>query len=348
MGLIVSIQKKFSASFSLHVDFSCKGERLALLGASGSGKTQTLRCIAGVTRPDSGKIILNDRVLFDSEKRINLPPQKRRVGYLFQHGALFPHMTAAENIAQGCPSLPAVQRKQAVSELLTRIKLNTEKNLYPSQLSGGQRQRVALARILAGEPDLLLLDEPFTALDENLKWQMENELLETLDSFTGPIIFVSHNRGEAYRLCERICVIAKGKSAQTSDIKTLFTNPQTLSACLLSGCKNISAVSRTAEGGIYAQDWGILLSGTFSADTCFVGVRAHAIRPVQHDAGLQNTMECTIVRVTEDVFSFILQLQTAVGGILRMELTKAEWAALGKPSKLNVQLSEIMALQSDA
>ena len=171
MELIVSLEKKLPA-FTLKAGFTLKDEVFALLGASGCGKSMTLKCIAGIERPDKGHIVLDGKVLFDSEQQINLPPQKRQIGYLFQHYALFPNMTIAENIRFVMPPNTAHNDK-TIQKLLNTFQLTDLADTYPAALSGGQQQRAALARILATPAKILLLDEPFSALDSYLKGQME-------------------------------------------------------------------------------------------------------------------------------------------------------------------------------
>ena len=185
MPLNVQIKKQYGA-FRLNVDFSAQpGEVLALLGASGCGKSATLKCIAGIHRPDWGRIELDGRVLFDSERRIDLPPQKRRVGYLFQQYALFPHMTAEQNIAACLGRLDRKKRRERTAELVALLRLEGAEGLRPAQLSGGQQQRTALARILASQPLAILLDEPLAALDNFLRRQLEPELRDVLERFGG-------------------------------------------------------------------------------------------------------------------------------------------------------------------
>ena len=155
----------------------------------------TLKCIVGIEKPDRGTITLDGRVLFDSEKRINLTPQHQRVGYLFQQYALFPNMTAAQNILCGIRTGSRAEKKETLAALLRTFWLEGLEKKLPAQLSGGQQQRVALARILASEPQAILLDEPFSALDSYLKWELELELGELLGAFDGPILWVSHELG---------------------------------------------------------------------------------------------------------------------------------------------------------
>ena len=193
--LDVDFTKKLG-EFELRAKFSIANEKLAILGASGCGKSMTLKCIAGIETPDSGHIILNDRVLYDSSKGINLPPQKRRVGYLFQNYALFPNMTVAQNIGFALEGKTA--KNNIVKEFIQKLRLQGLENKYPAQLSGGQQQRTALARMLALDTEMIMFDEPLSALDSFLKWELEQELLDIFAGFDRPILYVSHDRGEVF------------------------------------------------------------------------------------------------------------------------------------------------------
>ena len=208
MSLSVEIQKRLG-EFTLDLRFESEAGMLALLGASGCGKSMTLKCIAGIETPDRGRIVLNGRVLFDSEKGVDLPPQKRRVGYLFQQYALFPNMTVEQNLRTAVRKLPKAEQKARVAERIAAFRLEGLEKHRPHQLSWGQQQRAALARILLSEPEALLLDEPFSALDDALKWRLELELMEQIDRFDGDVLFVSHSRDEVTRLCERVCVLSR-------------------------------------------------------------------------------------------------------------------------------------------
>ena len=203
MSLYVDIEKRLGV-FRLQSKFEVADETLALLGASGCGKSVTLKCIAGIMTPDRGRIVLNGRVLFDSEKKIDLTPQQRRVGYLFQQYALFPNMTVEQNILCGIRAGSRSEKRSLAAEKLRMFRLEGLEKKYPAQLSGGQQQRVALARILCSEPQAILLDEPFSALDSYLKWNLELELSDLLAGFRGPILWVSHDLGECYRNCQKV------------------------------------------------------------------------------------------------------------------------------------------------
>ncbi len=335
MSLIIDIRKRFE-KFKLNVSLEADNQVTGLLGASGCGKSMTLKCIAGIETPDEGRIVLGDRVLFDSERHINLSPQKRRVGYLFQNYALFPNMTVAQNIAVGVRDRSRLP--ETVSRLIRTFYLEGNEKKYPRQLSGGQQQRVALARIMATEPEVLLLDEPFSALDSYLKWQVELEMMDLLSQFSGPVLFVTHSRDEVYHLCQSVCVLNKGRSEAKQPVRELFEAPCTLSACLLSGCKNVSRAEPLPGGRVRALDWDAEFTCTqpIPEGLAFLGVRAHYIRPAEGPG--ENRCLCRVLRVVEDVFSTVVMLATPGGASgfsqLRIELGKEEWAALENPQSL--------------
>lgn len=292
MSLWVDIEKQVG-NFTLKVKFHDQDHILGLLGASGCGKTMTLKCIAGIIKPDRGKIILNDRVLFDSERRINLKPQARRVGYLFQNYALFPNMTIYENLKMAYHG-PKEAAQSRIEALLDSFYIRALADHYPHQCSGGQQQRAALARMLISDPEIILLDEPFSALDEYLKWQCEQELMRLFKVFKRDVLLVSHNRSEIYRLCNSIVVMNQGDVESMNTKDELFKDPKTLSACLLTGCKNISRV----EAGV-AVDWQ--LPFTMKQPCAYIGVRAHTIRIRE----AEHSIPCRIEAVIDDVFSMI-------------------------------------------
>lgn len=257
MSLVVDIEKRLG-SFTLRSRFETDGGTMALLGASGCGKSVTLKCIAGIMTPDSGRIVLDGETLFDSERRINLTPQQRRVGYLFQQYALFPNMTVVQNIQCGIRTGSRGEKQLRAAEQLRRFRLEGLEKKYPAQLSGGQQQRVALARILASEPRAILLDEPFSALDSFLKWNLELELSDLLAGFTGSILWVSHDLGECYRNCRTVCVMENGVSAPVTDMETLLRHPSSRGAARLTGCRNFLPAHRCA-GGVSLDGWDIVL-----------------------------------------------------------------------------------------
>ena len=219
--LYVDIEKRLS-SFDLRIKFETDKDPLGLLGASGAGKSYTLKCIAGIEKPDKGRIILNGRTLFDSEKKINLPPQKRKVGYLFQEFALFPNMTVLQNIKAGLHREERANREKIACDLIERFHLEGLQNVRPATLSGGEKQRTALARIFASQPDVLLLDEPFSSLDTFLKWELEEEMKKIFREFGGDVVIVSHEIDEVFELCGEVVRIKDGTSQEMINVKDFY------------------------------------------------------------------------------------------------------------------------------
>jgi molybdate transport system ATP-binding protein len=345
MSLYVNI-KKVMGDFTLDIEFSAQDEVMAILGASGCGKSMTLKCIAGIETPDQGKIVLGDRVLFDSEKNINLSPQKRKVGYLFQSYALFPNMTVEENIGVGV-ALPKNERVKVVNEKIKAFYLEGFEKKRPCQLSGGQQQRVALARIMASDPEIIMLDEPFCALDSYLKWQLEQEIIDSLSTFQGTVLFVSHNRNEVFRFSNTIAIVSEGKVDIISEKEALFNNPQTLSAALLTGCKNISRAQKLTEHTLKAIDWDIILytSRTIPEDIKHVGIRAHYFEYTDKE-DCQNTMTCEVTKVIENPFSYIIILKNKDSSCgnnfskIRWEMDKEHWKTICKNTSIRLIFRE--------
>lgn len=278
MSLSVSIEKNYG-DFVLKSSFECENGILGFLGPSGCGKTLTLKCIAGIETPDRGQIILNGVTLFDSEKRINLPANKRKVGYLFQNYALFPNMTVEQNILCGLHLVKdEKERRERVMQMMKRLKIADLAKHRPHQLSGGQQQRVALARILVGEPEILLLDEPFSALDSHLRLQMEGELTETLKEFQKNVILVSHDRNEIYRMCQNIAVMEDGKILNLGATKAVFQNPRSIRGAILTGCKNIVAAKKKGDFLVEVPEWNMELETKERVEDSLkaIGIRAHS------------------------------------------------------------------------
>lgn len=277
-GLFVDIEKHY-AGFNLDVTIENNQEALGLLGASGSGKSMTLRCIAGLETPERGLIIVNGQIWFDSKRKINIPSCQRKVGFVFQNYALFPHLTVRQNIAFGVQKLPPKEQKQRVDAKIAQMQLQGLENRYPSQLSGGQQQRVALARALVIEPEVLLLDEPFSALDTQLRTQMENNLREILAIYRGIALLVSHNLEEIYRICQNLLVISDGKVLSCGDKEQIFQQPAIYEVARLTGCKNFSAINILSNHQVKALDWDcqIAFSTAIPKTATHIGIRAHQI-----------------------------------------------------------------------
>ncbi|HBN57565.1 MAG TPA: ABC transporter [Lachnospiraceae bacterium] len=339
MSLYVDIKKDLG-SFVLETAFEADGGVTGILGASGCGKSMTLRCIAGIMKPDEGRIELDGTVFFDSAKKIDLKPQQRHVGLLFQNYALFPNMTVKQNLMTGLLPYEKDKKKAAaaIEEMMKRFYLTGLEKHRPSQLSGGQQQRVALARILLSKPGILMLDEPFSALDSFLRWNLEMELTHIIREFEGSTLFVSHSREEVYRVCDRVCVMDKGKSSPAVPVKELFESPRSKAAALLSGCKNFSAAHMEKDGCVFAEDWGVSLECRKEAPEgfCHIGVRSHYMMliPSADVKDRKNMVLCDLVDIVEDVFSIVVMArpkgakEAAYGaGLLRVEVTKEAWEA---------------------
>lgn len=356
MPLEVHFEKKLP-SYTLCADFSAKEESLAILGPSGSGKSMTLRCIAGLERPDRGTITLNDRALFDSHQRIDVPARLREIGLLFQHYALFPHLTVAENIAFGMKASGGVDRRACVRRLLSEVHLEGFESRLPRELSGGEQQRVALARALAIEPQALLLDEPLSALDTFLRSQVEQQLILTLAQFRRPALYVTHTMEEAYRIAPRILVLSKGNVAAFGSREQIFRHPPTLEVALLTGLKNFSRARVVSAGKIEALDWNCVLSCDVEASAypAYVGIRAHHIRfAVSSDeANSPNAFPCWLVRTSEAPFrvTVYLRLHSHEGGHhhLQAEITKENWLQLKdqpQPWRVLLPPNDVLVLAS--
>ncbi len=279
MSVSIQINKKMG-DFSLHIDFSSQAKRIGILGASGCGKSMTLKCIAGIMEPDQGLICIDDKVLYDSKKKINPIPQKRRVGYLFQNYALFPNMNVRQNIGIGL-KVSKREKESIVDSYIKKFHLEGLENHLPSQLSGGQQQRVALARIMAYQPDVILLDEPFSALDVDLKERVQHEILSLLDDYEGTVIMVSHSRDEIYRFSQDLLIIDDGRSICQGDTKEIFKNPGFEPAARLTGCKNIVSAQKKEGHVLYIPDWDISLHiGEDISAINYIGLRAHDFIPI--------------------------------------------------------------------
>ena len=285
MAISVEIHRKLNR-FMLDVSFRSTSRRIGILGASGCGKSMTLKCIAGIETPDAGRIAVEDRVLFDSDSRTDLKPQKRNAGYLFQNYALFPTMTVEKNIGVGLKG-NRIAKEKRVKEMVRKFRLEGLEKQLPGQLSGGQQQRVALARIMAYEPDVILLDEPFSALDMFLKDQLQREMVNMLEDYEGTVIMVSHDRDEIYRFSEELLIMDQGKIVAAGPTKEVFRNPENKTAARLTGCKNFSRIRKLGEDTVEAVDWNLVLhvERTVPEDAEYMGYRAHDFIPVWGERG---------------------------------------------------------------
>lgn len=359
--LDVKIYKKL-ANFTLDIAFKTPQMPLGLLGSSGAGKSMILRCIAGLETPDKGRIVLNGRVLFDSEAKINLSPQQRHIGYVFQNYALFPHLTVAQNIAFGLPNnLSSIKVGQIVEKQLIEIQIADLGHLYPHELSGGQQQRIALARALASQPDIMLLDEPFSALDTYLRDTLEKLLRNRLMQYKGITLFVTHNLEEAYRVCPHLLILQKGKILLKGTKQSIFDNPSLFDVARITGCKNFSRISPIDERNqVTAIDWGCQLTINPENSDLFpsyLGIRAHQITFPDVERckvfSKVNTFDCWLTTVSETQHRMTLYLKLNSSPTspydyhLQAEVFKDKWFALqslSQPWKVQLSPQRLMLL----
>ena len=302
MSLSFDIKKSFPA-FDLEIALDADSETVGLLGGSGSGKSLTLRCLAGLETPDEGRIVVNETVFFDSAAKINLTPQKRKTAMLFQNYMLFPNLTAAENIAAGLPKdVSKADAKAIVEKQLEVFGLKGFGKRYPIRLSGGQQQRVALARMLVAQPSLLMLDEPFAALDSYLKSALEQEMLDLFENFRGTILYVSHDIDEAFRFCDRIAVLEHGRLAEIAPTDDIVSHPAAYATLKVSGVQNISAARYLDDHTVEACAWGLKFTTAqiVPRDVAYLGIRAAHIRQARNESA--NVFELEVSRISDSRF----------------------------------------------
>jgi len=302
--------KKSLPGFALDVNFSVNQEILAILGPSGSGKTMTLQGIAGLLHPDEGYISLNNRVLLDTSNKINLKPKFRGVGFVFQNYALFPHLTVEDNISYGMNGLPKAEVKKRVMELMRKMHMDGLGRRFPRQLSAGQQQRVALARAIAPEPAVLLLDEPFSALDAQVKERLELELLNLQDYYKGNVLFVTHNLAEGYKLASKIAVYESGKIVQCDYKEKVIESPANRTVARLTGVRNImKGTIETVQGSVIRvtvpELCGTLnvirddTAGLTTGQSVYIGIRPEYVHIVDHPG--DNVFACKADRIVDGV-----------------------------------------------
>jgi len=360
-SLVVNIRKTLPG-FDLETAFATNGEPVGILGASGSGKSMTLRCIAGLETPTSGRIILNNRVLFDSQGGINVPSRNRRIGVVFQNYALFPHLTVAQNVGFGLQDLARHNRSPRIRHYLELMDLSGLENRYPNQLSGGQQQRVALARALAIAPDAILLDEPLSALDTHLRSRIEKLLAKVLASFDGVSLFVTHSLEEVYRVCPNLMVMDEGRAIATGTKYQIFESPNHPRVAQITGCKNFSRAVARGANLVEALDWNCTLETIEPVpdDLSQLGIRAHQITfldvpqlspPNSEDTLQSNVFPCWLADHSETPHRMTLYLKlnsppnSPSDYHLQAEVFKEKWAAL-KPQSFpwHVQIDPIRLL----
>ncbi len=354
--LDVEIQKQLKR-FRLDVKLRTDGGCVGILGPSGCGKSMTLKSIAGIVTPDEGLISIQkgteQRILFDKSQKVNIKPQKRRIGYLFQNYALFPNMTVQENIAAG---LAGDVKNPKVGEMIGRFGLSGLEKQYPGQLSGGQQQRTALARILAYEPDALLLDEPFSAMDAYLKERLRLELKKTLSEYEGVSVMVTHDRDEAFQLCDHLLLMEEGRVIAAGETKAVFADPGTWQAARLTGCKNLSRIEKTGSRRVRALDWDgleLVTAQDVGDEIKAVGIRAHDFEPLSSGEALEwgkredaNLIPVEGAEISEMPFEWYVTMKNHLWWKIEKTIHVHESAGL-VPEYLRISPEAIVLLRTD-
>ena len=354
--------------FSLALQLRVRDEILVLFGPSGSGKSLTLQALAGVDRPDGGRIVLRDpaapsaspRIFFDAEQGLSARPQDRRLGYVPQSLGLFPHLSVAANVGYGLRARPRAEREATVRRLLALMGLRDLGARRPGRLSGGQRQRVALARALAVDPRLLLLDEPFTALDGPTRRALGAELRALHEQRRIPVLLVTHDVDEAFALADRVAVLDAGRILQLGDRQEVFARPVSRRVAELVGVANLlpATVRGPAPGGGVVVEWGSLALHVADATTAAPGARvdlaiaASAIMVLREESevpalsgleGRPNVFSCQVRHTEMGRETMRLDVQPLAGGSLRplrLEIPTYAYYRLGldRRNRFGVQL----------
>ena len=356
--LEVDIEKALSR-FTLRVALRTGRGAVGLLGASGAGKSMTLRLIAGIATPTRGHIALHGRTLFSSAEGIHIPPARRRIGVVFQDYALFPHRTVAENVVFGLHALTPAERDRRLQQWLTRLELAHLAHRYPGEISGGERQRVAIARCMVLEPDALLLDEPFAALDPHLRRQLEGQLRRTLATYHGVVLFVTHDMEEAFRFCTDLLVLDRGRVIASGPRQQLFEQPRTVTSARLTGCKNIAPAqlipAQPARIAVPTWQCDLSLSAAPPPALTHIGYRSHHFRLQPAQTG-PNVFPCWLVEASEAPHEMTLYLRLhsapAPGDShhVQADIPKDQWHALSaqpQPWHIQVDPTRVLLLEDE-
>jgi molybdate transport system ATP-binding protein len=321
-----------AAGFTLDIEFQARAGVTALFGASGAGKTLTLDAIAGFTRPDAGRILLDDKILFDAASHVNLRPQQRNCGYVFQNYALFPHMTLRQNLVFAADRQPRLERHRRVNEMLERFHLTDVSGRRPHEISGGQKQRCSIARALIGSPRLLLLDEPARGLDAPLRAELYSLLREIQVDFQIPILLVTHDLDECFELAEEMLILRDGRIVQSGAPRKILEQPANVEVARLVGIANLFEAEITAldpgrnTSRLRFQDrevTGTYFPGHLLGDRVWLCVRAEELRVTGHNGARPepNQVPAKLLRVSEKPQSVRLEFS----GDIAVELPRQEF-----------------------
>jgi molybdate transport system ATP-binding protein len=324
-----------SAGFSLEVEFEARAGVTALFGPSGAGKTLTLDAIAGFMRPDAGRILLDDTILFDAASHVSLRPQERTCGYVFQNYVLFPHMTIRQNLIFAADRQPRLERHRRVNEMLEQFHLTDVAGRLPHQVSGGQKQRCSIARALIGSPRLLLLDEPARGLDAPLRADLYSLLREIRADFQVPILLVTHDLEECFELADQMLVLREGRIVQSAPPREILEQPASVEVARLMGIANLFQAEITAldpgrdTSRLRFQNHeltGTYFPGRLLGDRVWLCVRAEELRVARqngssHAAHTANQIPAKLLRVAEKPQSVRLEFS----GDISVELPRQEF-----------------------
>ena len=331
-----------------------EGDFVVIVGHSGCGKSTLLKMIAGLEKNDTG-------ILSVDGKEVDGPGMDR--GMIFQEHRLFPWMSIEKNVQLGLKGLSKEEKRKLSDQYLELVKLSEFKKAYPSQLSGGMSQRAAIARSLVSQPEILLLDEPFAALDSYLKWKMEQQMMDLLKDIQKPALFVSHSRDEVYRLCDTVSCINQGKMEVIEPVKEFFKNPKTKTAALLSGCKNICSVELVKDleptetpmqdksfGKLWAAEWGVAFDVSKEALTArTVGIRAHYLMQKKPKEGHITELTVGEYRILEDPFEWNISFRKDENcEWLQWKISKSDWnPSVGVPKVLYAREEDLLLLDRE-
>ena len=337
-----------------------KGEFVIVVGPSGAGKTTVLNILGGMDVATSGKVFVDGAEITKYRGKKLIQYRREEIGFVFQFYNLMQNLTALENVEL---AMQICKYPLDAKKVLEEVGLKERMNNFPAQLSGGQKQRVAMARMLAAEPELLLLDEPFAALDSYLKWKMEQQMMDLLKDIQKPALFVSHSRDEVYRLCDTVSCINQGKMEVIEPVKEFFKNPKTKTAALLSGCKNICSVELvkdleptktqmkdTSSGKLWAAEWGVAFDVSKEAFTArTVGIRAHYMMQKKPKAGHITELTVGEYRILEDPFEWNISFRPSKeSGWLQWKISKSDWnPSAGVPKVLYVREEDLLLLDKE-
>ena len=338
MSIKAEIRKKL-AGFTLDISLESQEGVIGLLGPSGCGKTMTIRCIAGIEQPDEGFIEINGRVVFDSKRKINIPARNRRTGIMFQNYALFPHMSVKRNLETGILKEAKTAREERIYKVCEMLQITEHLKKYPRELSGGQQQRVALGRILVMEPEIIMLDEPFSALDRSMRINLEDKICEVLKEFEKSVIYISHDPDEIYGYCDSVALFENGRIGAFGPKRAIFENPVWVGGGRLVGIRNIFEIEASGAER-YISGCGVKLEGA-GEGYAFVGVPSGAACISRGGDGV----EASVLKVRPSPGSYGVTAVTDSGAEFAIEC--AEEFFEGERVRIKIDTSRVIMLKKD-